>query len=271
MALFKFNFKSKKNNNETYALADSATDESMIGDKLNFASTEAYKLLRTNLMFSFPDEHGCKVIGVTSAIRGEGKSLTAINTAYSLAAANKKVLLIDADLRLPSVSKKSGLRMSPGLSNLLVSTNKMADTLQHYAFKSTSVSFDVIASGDIPPNPSELLGSERMSILIRELTQYFEYIILDLPPIIDVSDALVVSRIVSGIIIVVRQNYTQRHLLSEAIKQLEFVNAKILGFVFNGATETTTAYGKTYGKYGRYYKKKYSSYYAKGEAEEGGE
>ena len=228
----------------------------MIASNMNFAASEAYKLLRTNLMFSFSGSEECRIIGMTSSFRGEGKSLTSINLAYTLAEAKKKVLLIEGDMRLPTMSQRLRLRATPGLSNLLVGISSLGETIQSFDVmveEDVTISIDVLVSGDIPPNPSELLGSERMLKLLEALRKHYEYIVFDLPPVTAVTDALVASKLVDGMVIVVRNNHAVRGALAETIRQLKLVDAKILGFAFNGATESGSGYYK--GK--NYYKKNY--------------
>ncbi|MGM9615437.1 MAG: CpsD/CapB family tyrosine-protein kinase [Oscillospiraceae bacterium] len=231
----------------------------MIGNRMNFAAAEAYKLLRTNLMFSFSGEEKCHVIGLTSALRGEGKSLTSMNLAYTIAEAEKKVILIEGDMRLPTVAKRLGLSATPGLSNLLVGLNSVSNALQEYQVKLDDkvLSFDVIAAGDIPPNPSELLGSERMMALLEKLRERYDYILLDLPPVTAVTDAVVASHMVDGMVVVVRSGHAARGALAETMRQLSLAEAHILGFVFNGLEEA----GSRYYKKGYYSKGYYSNYY----------
>lgn len=224
----------------------------MFGPNLNFAATEAYKLLRTNLMFSFSDEGQCHVIGITSSVQNEGKSSTACNTAYALAEAGAKVLLLEADLRRPSVASKLGLARTPGLTNLLISKVDFQEVVQHC---SLAPKVDIITSGDLPPNPSELLGSGRMGRLMEQLKLQYEYIIIDLPPVTVVSDAIAVSKLLSGVVMVVRSTVSDRKLLAEALRQLNMVSIRILGFVYRD-----TDVGKK--KYGYRYSKKYYKYYA---------
>lgn len=229
------------------------TDEDfMIGPDLNFAASEAYKLLRTNLVFSLPnDENGCRVIGVTSSIRGEGKSTTALNLAYAMAETEKKVLLMELDMRLPTVAKRLSVAEKPGVSNFLVGLNKVAEVLQKSGIHDHLY---VITSGDIPPNPTELLGSKEMAMTIDIMKKSFDYIILDLPPVNAVSDALIVSKLTDGMIMVVRQNYNNQHDLNEAMRQLKIVDAKVLGFVMNAGETQEDKYGKKkYKKYGYEY------------------
>lgn len=220
-----------------------------LGENLSFAAAEAYKLLRTNLGFSLSDNSGCKVIGVTSAMKGEGKSTTSINMAYTMAQNGGRVLLMEADLRLPTVAKRLGLKQKPGITNLLVGQVPGNDILQRTNLISN---LWVAAAGDIPPNPAELLGSANMKKTIQTMADAFDVIIVDLPPITAVTDAVLVSKIVDGMVVVVRQNYCDRDSLEEVVRQLRFADAKILGFVMTGADnqkKNYRRYGKSYGDY----------------------
>ena len=133
----------------------------LICEGLSFAASEAYKLLRTNLLFSLP-EKGCHIIGVTSSVRGEGKSTTSINLSYTIAQSGKRVLLIDADMRIPSVAIKLDLNEAPGLSNLIAGMHSEGSCMRQ---SNQLENWYILPAGDIPPNPSELLGSERMHTL----------------------------------------------------------------------------------------------------------
>ena len=225
-----------------------------ICENLSFAGREAYKRLRTNVLFSFAAGGGCRVIGVISAQPAEGKSTTAINFAFSLAELGKRVLLIDGDMRRPSVSTRLNFEQTPGLSNLLVGENNIGAAVKRYRSGSEAVEFDVMTAGEIPPNPAELLNSERMARLLEKLRELYDYIVMDLPPVGAVADAQTVSRLADGMIIVVRENNCPRQVLDDCVTQLRFVNAKILGFVMNGSEEGTKGgYGKYgYGGYGYY-------------------
>ncbi|MDO5392458.1 MAG: CpsD/CapB family tyrosine-protein kinase [Eubacteriales bacterium] len=231
-------------------------ENSHMGAELSFAASEAYKLLRTNLIFSFPKEDECRVIGITSSIRGEGKSTTALNLAYALAEADKKVLLMELDMRLPTVARCLSLAQRPGLSNFLVGLNKVAEVLQKSGIHEN---LSVITAGDIPPNPSELLESKEMDMMIDILKKSFDFILLDLPPVNAVSDALIVSKLTNGMVMVVRQNYSNSRELNEAMRQMKIVDAKILGFVMNAGETHKDKYGKKkYKKYGYEYGYEYS-------------
>lgn len=234
----------------------------LVGSGISFAASEAYKLLRTKLQFSFVDDHDCHIIGVSSAMAGEGKSLSSVNLAYSLAQLDKRVLLIDCDMRRPSLSTKLPIKKLPGLSNYLTRQVHMDDVIQTYGNKDGEFGFNVIAAGRNPPNPIELLNSERMRKALDQLRSAYDYIILDLPPVGEVSDALVVSKLVDGILLVVRQNYCNRTLLSTAVKQFTFVGTRILGVVMNCAEEEIGTYTKYYRGYRRSYGRYEGSYMA---------
>ncbi len=235
----------KRQNNRRQKAAEQQT---MLCDGLSFAAAEAYKLLRTNLMFSLPDKP-CRILGVTSSVRGEGKSTTSVNLAYTFAQAGKRTLLIDADMRLPSVASKLNIAGAPGLSNMLAGLSSEGESLQRSTY------FDnwyILPAGDIPPNPSELLGSERMHTLLQHYEELFDFIIVDLPPVNIVADALVISSWTDGLVAVVRQNYSDRKALSACMYQVRQLGAKFLGFVMTDAAVGEGSY-KRYGKYGHRY------------------
>ena len=220
---------------------------------LKFTATEQYKLIRANLDFTLPDDEKCPVIGVTSSMRGEGKSTTAVNLSYVFAEKGSKVLLIDADLRIPSIAKKLGIDSSPGLADLLRGKGAQVSDLKSHLLSN----WFVLPSGDIPPNPSELLGSNRMENILNKLRDIFDYIIVDLPPVNIVSDAVSISSLISGMIIVIREEYTEKKELERCFRQLKLSNVNVLGCVMNEAKSGSTSYGK-YKKY-KYYK--YYRYY----------
>ena len=215
-----------------------------------FFVREAYKTLRTNVTFALTDEEKCKVIVVTSALQSEGKSITGLNLAISYAMTDRKVLVIDCDLRRPKVARLLQMNSKIGLTNLILNQN-----LKDQAILKTDVKgLDVILSGDIPPNPSELLGSPQMQRLINELRDEYDYIFLDAPPVNMVTDAVVLAPKSDGVLFLVRANRSERGRVIHAIEQLHYAKAKILGFVLNDVDFERTSYG--YGKYryrGNYY------------------
>lgn len=216
-----------------------------IGANLSFGATEAYKLLRTNLDFSLLDVEGCKLIGVTSALRGEGKSTTAINLAYTMVQTGQRVLLLEADLRLPTAAKRLGIHSHPGISDFLIGLCTGSDIMQQSPLMDD---LWIIAAGNIPPNPAELLGSEKTERTLNMLAAKFDVIIVDLPPISAVSDALVMSKLLNGMVVVCRQNYCERRALDDAVNKLKFAESKILGFVITDSDLQK----KNYGRYGEY-------------------
>lgn len=222
---------------------------------LEFTATEQYKLIRTNLDFTLPVDEKCPVIGVTSSMRGEGKSTTSINLSYVLAEKGSKVLLIDGDLRIPSVAKKLEIESTPGLADMLRGKGAQLSDIKPYLLDN----WFVLPSGDIPPNPSELLGSKRMEKVLKQLREVFDYIVIDLPPVNIVSDAISISSLISGMIVVIREEYSEKKELERCFRQLKLSNVKVLGCVMNEAKSGSGAYGKyRYRKY-RYYK--YYKYY----------
>lgn len=210
---------------------------------LGFAAMEQYKLLRTNLSFVLPEDVKCPVIGITSSVRGDGKSTTAVNLSYVLAMDGKRVLLIDGDLRLPSIAKKMGIHSTPGLTNMLVAYNE--ESIEKYRSRVLD-NWYILPSGALPPNPSELLGSQKMQKLLGVLSEKFDYIVLDLPPVSVVADALAVSKLVTGMLLVVRQDYTDKKDLEVCVNHLELSGVKVMGCVLNDSKD------KSIGKYNRY-------------------
>ena len=257
MGLFK-----KKENKPSFVVDET---RKTLHKNLDFTATEQYKLLRTNLDFVLPAGEKCPIIGITSSTRGEGKSTTSINLSYVLAEKGSKVLLMDGDLRLPSVAKKMEIENKKGLTDLL-----MGKSIDLDEFRSSLLeNWYILPSGEIPPNPSELLGSNRMEKVLMKLRELFDYIVIDLPPVNIVSDAVSISRLITGMLVVMREDYTERKELENCIRQLELSNVKILGCVMacskslGGANYRSKKYKKYkrykyYGKYGHY--KHYGDY-----------
>ena len=236
-------------------------DRPVIGNDISFAASESYKLLRTMLEYSFAGEKHCRIIGVTSAMTGEGKSLTSINLALNLAQMRNRVLLIDCDMRRPSIATKLDMDKAPGLSGFLSGQREMKALIRPCGIKDNEKAFHVITSGTNPPNPMELLGSVRMEKMLDALREPYDYIILDLPPVCEVSDALVVAKRTDGMLMVVREDYCSRSLLNEAVRKLEFVGARVLGISYNCTNKEAGRYGKKYYKnYGSYTRKNVSLY-----------
>lgn len=224
--------------------------DKILGDKLSFSAAEAYKLLRTNLFFCLPEgnNHSCPVVGVTSSVQGEGKSTTCINISYMLAENGKRVCLIEGDLRAPTFKRRLKLKTTSGLSHVLAAMEADVSSLLANALHDN---LWVISAGEIPPNPAELLGSPRMAQFISALRENFDYIVIDLPPITVVADALAVSGVMDGILVVVEEGSTTKRELSDAMQRLEVIKDKILGFAVTHAHSDVGRYSK------RYYKSKY--------------
>ncbi len=220
-----------------------------VGGKISFAAAEGYKLLRTKLEFSFADDAGCHIIGITSAAAAEGKSTTAANLAYNFAALGKRVLLVDCDMRLSSLNEKLPVKKTPGLSEFLSGQKAESEVFQTCTLEAGAPAFHVIAAGRVPPNPMELLGSARMITLLEQAKGRYDQILLDLPPIGEVGDALTAAKLADGMLVVVRQDKTDRKSLDSALRQLQFVECRILGLLLNGTRQRDGHYGKMY--YGR--------------------
>lgn len=217
---------------------------------LEFTAVEQYKILRTNLDFTLPEDVKCPIIGVTSSMRGEGKSTTAVNLSYVLAEKGNPVLLIDGDLRIPSIAKKMNIEPSPGLTDLLMGHGAHMPDFQSALLKN----WYILPSGDIPPNPSELLGSRRMEYILNSLRESFDYIVIDLPPVNIVSDALSIASLITGMVVVVREDYTEKKELERCFRQLQLSNVNVLGCILNESKNDG-------GSYKKYKKHKYYKYY----------
>ncbi|WP_373893854.1 CpsD/CapB family tyrosine-protein kinase [Virgibacillus sp. CBA3643] len=205
--------------------------------------SEQYRTVRTNLQFSAVDEELQSMV-VTSAGPGDGKSMTTANLAVVYAQQGKKVLLIDADLRKPTVHYTFRVDNLNGLSNYLVGGSALTDV----STPSDVDNLDIISCGPIPPNPSELLASKRMEKLIDEAKQSYDIIIFDTPPVLAVADAQILSSLCDGSILVVRSNQTEYDPATKAIEALKSVNAKILGTILNDRTKQDSNYYYYYGQ-----------------------
>lgn len=190
--------------------------------------SEAYRTLRTNVQFSAIDEQ-IKVLMVASAQAGEGKTTTISNLAVTYAQEGKKVLIIDTDLRKPSLHQVFSVSNHAGLSNALAGKYPVGEVLQ----KTSIDNLDVLPSGPVPPNPSEMLGSRKMRSMLEELGERYDLLLFDTPPVLSVTDAMIISSLCDGVILVVHSGKVKRDLVKKAKAQLEHVNARILGVVLN--------------------------------------
>ena len=202
---------------------------------------ESYRVLRTNIQYSSIDKKIERIL-VTSSEPGEGKSTTSGNLALTFAQDEKKVLLIDCDLRKPSIHKKFKISNNLGLSNVILDKSKLSKALVK-----RSEYLDILPSGKVPPNPSELLGSKALEELLDELDDVYDVIILDTPPLHAVTDAQILSTKVDGVILVVRAEKTKKDSVIAAKESLKKVNANILGAVLNGGESSRGKYYYYYG------------------------
>ncbi|WP_197037662.1 MULTISPECIES: polysaccharide biosynthesis tyrosine autokinase [Actinomycetes] len=234
---------------DTPVLAAVPTDDLLKKQGLiNFGSgatlaAEAYRKLRTNLSFVSVDDPSRRII-VTSALAAEGKTTTAMNLAAALAETGKRVVLVDADLRRPQVYHRTGGMGDIGLTNYLKGDGSMADLLQPSEVKG----LQILASGPQPPNPAELLGSKKAGQGIENLSAMFDYVIIDSPPLLPVTDAAVLAQWADGVVLVARANQSRIPDVAACIEQLEAVQAKLIGVVLTDVPTRGGAY-----KYGYYY------------------
>lgn len=225
--------KSKLNNKIRYLVA-----------KLNPRSpiSEQYRTVRTNLHFASVDEE-LRSLLVTSSGPTEGKSMTAANLAIVYAQQGKKVLLIDADLRKPTVHYTFRVDNISGLSNVLVGEG----TLERVTVASDVDNLDIMSSGPIPPNPSELLASKKMQKLLEDTKSAYDIVIFDTPPVLAVTDAQVLADIVDGSLLVVRSDQTEIEAATKAKEALKPAKAKLLGAVLNDHQKEKSNYYYYYG------------------------
>lgn len=222
-----------------------------ICENMTYSGKEAFKRLRTNTQLALTDdpEKKCHVIGVTSAQPSEGKSSVSVNLAYSFAELGKSVLLIDCDMRRPSIHSKLDVQPSPGLSEILTGVENPGNTIVRYNSSSDATWFDLIPGGEIPNNPSELLNSGRFQRLIEAVSSVYDLVFIDLPPVNAVVDAVNASKYTEGLIVVIREGHCPRSVFEACVEQLQYAKANILGFVMNGCVAGA---GKQY-RYGQKY------------------
>jgi capsular exopolysaccharide synthesis family protein len=208
--------------------ADSAKRPLIVQSDPHGPRAEAFRALRTNLQFVDAANHP-RSMTFTSSLPGEGKTTTTANLAISMAAAGSRVCVVEGDLRRPRLLQYMGMEGSVGLTNVLIGQADLVDVLQPFG----SANIQVLGAGQIPPNPSELLGSEAMARTVRELEGMFDYVIIDAPPLLPVTDAAVLSTITGGTVVVVGCGVVQKEQLTRALAAVEAVNGNILGLVIN--------------------------------------
>ncbi len=209
--------------------------------------SEGIKTLRTNMMFMAPDDPP-KVLLMTSPGPGEGKTLTSINMAIALAQSGEKTILIDSDMRRPRVHKALGLQNETGLSDIITGKSNLDDAIQS---SNVEDDLDLISCGPIPPNPSELLHTERFREMVSELRHRYDRIIFDSPPLAAVTDALILSHSVDAVLLILKFAQTRQELLGRSIEQLTAIGAPLVGTVLNDVDESS-GYGYAY-----YYRYRY--------------
>lgn len=217
------------------------------------AFAESMKAIRTSVVFSSAEE-GSRSVVVTSTAPHEGKTVVSSNLAAALAQTDQKVIIIDADMRRPRIHEVFGWLQDPGLSNVLVGTTPLADAIR----KSTVPNLHVLSAGHIPPNPAELLGAPRFRELLRDLGRQYDWIIVDAPPVMAVTDAALVGNIATGVVFVIGAEMTSRRHAANAIEQLATAKSKFIGAVLNRANVQRHGY-----YYSTYYRKDYVRAYTR--------
>ncbi len=226
-------------------------DGILLSESAPFHVREAFKTIRTNLLFTLATTDS-KAVVVASAMPNEGKSTTSANLAVALAQTGAQVLLMDCDLRKPSVHRLFKLPMDKGLTSVLCGIDKIEEALH----ENITPNLDIITAGPISPNPSELLGSTRMSDLLTIVQKAYDYVILDVSPVNIVSDAIIVAKQTAGILLIARQGQSRHDQLRKAIDSCEFAEVNILGMVINESKSASTSYyGYEYSKLDREAKK----------------
>ena len=220
----------------------------IVGDESTSLRAEAYRQLRTNLLF-INAAHSANTVMITSSVPLEGKSTTAANLALTFVESGERVLLIDADLRRPQLSQLLGLNEDVGLTNVLAGQISLDEAIQPWG----NGGLCLLASGSAPPNPSELLGSARMSEIMTTVQQQFDKVVIDTPPVLPVTDAAVASAYAEAVVVVVHHGQTSRTQVANAASTLENVDARVVGSVLN-MKKSTRVERRRYGHHGYYFK-----------------
>jgi capsular exopolysaccharide synthesis family protein len=216
---------------------------------------EAFKALRTNVLFSAA-EKGCRVVVVTSSAPGEGKTIVATNLAIGVAYAGQRVLLVDADLRRPRVHEVFTYDQEPGLSNALVGDAKVSDAVR----RTDVAGLCVLTAGRVPPNAAELLGSRRFKELLASVRGQFDWVVIDSPPVMAVTDPNILANLSDSVVFVIGSEMTSYKIARRAVEQLERARAVFAGCVLNKVQIQRHGY-----YYSQYYRREYADYYAAAE------
>ncbi len=220
----------------------------MTAESGKFAIVEGYKLARTNIVFTLSSGRS-NCFAVTSWSKGEGKSTATTNLAISFSKMDKKVILLDADLRRPNVANLLNVNNKVGLTDHLSSLASYEDVI----VKDVLPNLDVVTCGTIPPNPSELLGSEEMARFIEKIKDSYDYVIFDTPPVGVVADALLLNQYILGFVAVVRENVTTHKDIENLVQNITLAHSKVIGFIKVGCSLNDEKYTKG----GKYYKYSY--------------
>lgn len=234
-------------------LSASRAESPRLSESSPFAIKEAYNSIRTKLMFTGKGEK-CPIFAVTSSLAGDGKTTNAVSLAVSIAMAEQRVLLIDADMRKPAVHRHFGLDRRNGLSEILAGLNTDIKLR-----KTGCEGLSVLTAGEIPPNPAELLGSKQMDTLLEYVRKYFDYVIIDTPPINIVTDASIIADKVTGYVFIVQSGKNHLHDVSDAAQKIKEMNGNIVGLVLNDPENKAEAHYSAY--YKRYYRSSKGKYY----------
>ena len=232
----KFKIKRKK---FKQGVCSAKVNKTILCDETDFATTETYKSIRTNIMFSMPKSDKGRLVSVTSANPGDGKTTTIINLAITFAQTGAKVILVDCDLRKSSVHKYLGLERVTGVTNVLCGYIELDNAIK----KDVLPNLDCLTAGEIPPNPVELINSEEFDNMIEQLRETYDYIFIDTPPVTIVTDAAVIMRRDVGVILIARQGTTTYEIFDRAVNEVKLTGAKIIGSIVLNNNQTHSKYG----------------------------
>ncbi len=241
-------------------IAKEMETQRIISKDTDFNTLETYKQIRTNIMFSLPKKEQGKIICVTSSAPSEGKTTTCINLAITFAQMGAKVAIVDCDLRKARIHRYLEKERGEGVSNILCGFADIDKAL----LKNVRENLDILTAGEIPVNPAELLETSEFEKLLDELKKNYEYIFIDTPPVTVVTDAVIITKLCDGIVIVIRADHTTFDMLDETAETLEKSGKQILGAIMLGGESKVKKYG--YYKKGKYgykygYKYKYNYHY----------